>query len=51
MTKAQSRKRLNEAFNKMSRVMFANLDKLPRTAAKDYEAIGRILDKWEKALK
>ena len=51
MTKAQSRKRLNEAWKKISTVLVNNMDKLPKTMAKDYDAIGRIIDKWDKSLK
>ncbi len=51
MTKAQSRRRLNEAWAKITKVMLANMDNLPRTSAQDYTALGKIIDKWEKALK
>ncbi len=51
MTKAQSRKRLKEVWSKINRVALAQLEHLPRTTAADLTAIGKILDKWERALK
>jgi hypothetical protein len=51
MTKAQARKRMKEVWSKINRVALAQLEHLPRTTATDLTAIGKILDKWERALK